>query len=140
GYTKQQLVGTPVEALLPEAARGRHTNHRETYQRQPSLRPMGAGLELVALRKDGTTFPVEISLSPIEQDGQLLVNAVIRDISERLALEAEREHLRAETETQQERERIAMDLHDGIIQSIYAVTLGLETTMDDMARESPDDI
>jgi PAS domain S-box-containing protein len=140
GYTKQELVGTPVEALIPEPARGRHTNHRETFQREPSLRPMGAGLELVALRKDGTTFPVEISLSPIAQDGQLLVNAVIRDISERLALEAEREQLRAETETQAERERIAMDLHDGIIQSIYAVTLGLEATMEDISRESTGDI
>ena len=140
GYTKQQLIGSPVEMLIPEAIRARHTNHRETYQRHPSLRPMGAGLELVALRNDGTTFPVEISLSPVEQDGQLLVNAVIRDISERRALEAERENLRAETETQRERQRIAMDLHDGIIQSIYAVTLGLETTMDDIAREPPEDI
>ncbi len=139
GYSKQELVDSPVEMLMPQPLAARHVAHRDAYGRAPGVRPMGAGLDLVARRKDGAEFPVEISLSPISQDGSLLVNAVIRDISERRAFEREREHLLAETETQRERQRIAMDLHDGIIQSIYAVNLGLEATMDDIERASQDD-
>jgi PAS domain S-box-containing protein len=137
GYRREELVGRSVEALIPAGLRERHVRHRAGYQSRPELRPMGAGLDLVGLRKDGTEFPVEISLSPIAQEGGLLVNAVIRDISQRRALEEERERLLTEAETQRERERIAMDLHDGVIQSIYAVALGLEGSMEDIEHESP---
>jgi PAS domain S-box-containing protein len=83
GYTREELVGKRVEVLVPERFRSAHPNHRQTYNAQPTLRPMGVGLELHALRKDGTEFPVDIMLSPVETtEGQVTVS-VIRDISER---------------------------------------------------------
>jgi PAS domain S-box-containing protein len=97
GYTRDELVGGTVELLVPVELRAAHVRHRQAYQQAPRLRPMGAGMELAGRRKDGTTVPVEISLSPIRQDGTLLVTAVVRDISARRALEEERERLLAET-------------------------------------------
>lgn len=132
GYTSAELIGQPVELLLAADMRERHERHRDTYGANPSIRPMGAGLDLVARRRNGTQLPVEISLSPTASEGEVMVTAVIRDISARRGMEEERDRLLAAAETQRERERIAMDLHDGIIQSIYGVTLGLETAIDDV--------
>ncbi len=126
GYSRDELVGQPVELLVPQALREAHEAHRRSYMERPATRPMGIGLELSARRRDGSEVPVEISLSPLETADGLLVTSIIRDISERKALEEERRRLLAERETQAERQRIAMDLHDGVIQSIYAVGLGLE--------------
>ncbi|HXF52237.1 MAG TPA: PAS domain S-box protein [Dehalococcoidia bacterium] len=126
GYSRDELVGQPVELLVPQALREAHEAHRRGYMERPATRPMGIGLELSARRRDGSEVPVEISLSPLETADGLLVTSIIRDISERKALEEERRRLLAERETQAERQRIAMDLHDGVIQSIYAVGLGLE--------------
>ncbi|MYA63571.1 MAG: PAS domain S-box protein [Gemmatimonadetes bacterium] len=64
GWSRQELEGCEVERLIPGASRGRHRRHRRRYGESPRTRPMGEGLELEALRKDGTTIPVEISLSP----------------------------------------------------------------------------
>jgi len=91
GYAKDELIGKPVEVLIPERFRDRHVEKREGYARSPHTRPMGRGLDLFGLRQDTTEFPVEISLSPIEVDdtGEVLVAAAIRDVSERKALEAE---------------------------------------------------
>ncbi|HYL85163.1 MAG TPA: PAS domain S-box protein [Candidatus Angelobacter sp.] len=83
GYSRAELLNQPVEVLIPERLRGRHRFHRAGFMSGPVLRPMGAGLELYGLRKDGTEFPLEISLSPIQADSALLVSAVIRDITER---------------------------------------------------------
>jgi len=87
GYRRQDLLGQPIERLLPDELRPRHAEHRAAYLRSPRTRPMGIGLELFGRRKDGTAIPVEISLSPVRTDDGLLVLAVIRDISERRALE-----------------------------------------------------
>src|SRR5204863_552435 len=65
GYPRAELRGQPVEVLLPERFRGRPVGHRSGYQRDPHTRPMGTGLELFGLRRDGSEFPVEISLSPM---------------------------------------------------------------------------
>ncbi len=83
GYEQGELLGQPIEILLPDQMRELHTGHRRDYTSRPETRPMGIDLDLVSRRKDGTVFPVEISLSPFESDRGPLVISVIRDISER---------------------------------------------------------
>ena len=94
GYTHEEIVGEPVELLMPERFHARHVDHREQYQSNVRARPMGAGLQLFGRRKDGTEFPVEISLSPIEHEQGTLVAAAIRDVTYRKRVEAELIHAR----------------------------------------------
>jgi PAS domain S-box-containing protein len=82
-YTQSELFHQKVEILLPEKFRGKHVSHRRALFGDPRVRTLSAGLELFALRKDGTEFPVEISLSPLETDEGVLVISAIRDITER---------------------------------------------------------
>ncbi len=98
GYDREELLGKPVELLLPMRLRMRHTQHRRLFQKNPELRPMGTGLELPGLRKDGSEFPVEISLSPVEVSAGHYVSSVIRDVTERKQLEHEIEAARVEAE------------------------------------------
>ncbi|MBD0259024.1 MAG: PAS domain S-box protein [Cytophagales bacterium] len=93
GYTRAELVGQPVELLIPASLTARHRQHRAAYAYAPKLRSMGVGLDLKGVRKDGTEFPVEISLSPIQTGEGLLVAAAIRDVSERKRYEAQLERL-----------------------------------------------
>jgi two-component system, NtrC family, sensor kinase len=82
-YDRRMLIGQPIEILLPDRARDRHVHHRADYVREPHTRPMGIGMDLVARRRDGSEFPVEISLSPLYTTDGLLITSVIRDITER---------------------------------------------------------
>ncbi|HEX4003567.1 MAG TPA: sigma 54-interacting transcriptional regulator [Candidatus Acidoferrales bacterium] len=87
GYSRQELLGKPIETLIPEEIRHIHARHRAEYVAEPHTRPMGTGLELRGRRKDGTTFPVEISLSPIEESDGRFVASAIRDITQRKEIE-----------------------------------------------------
>ncbi|WP_128380760.1 PAS domain S-box protein [Streptomyces cavernae] len=87
GYRREELLGRPVELLVPGRFRECHHLHREGYINNGQVRPMGAGLDLHGLRKNGTEFPVEISLSPLETADGLLVSAAVRDVTERKAAE-----------------------------------------------------
>jgi len=87
GYSRVELLGLNVDQLVPASMRGGHAQHREAYAKRPNTRPMGTGLELQGQRKDGSLFPVEISLSPNWIEGSLHVIASVRDITERKAVE-----------------------------------------------------
>ena len=87
GYSKDELIGKQVEILIPVDFRNKHVSHRTQYIEAPKVRSMGAGLELFAVRKDGTQFPVEISLSPLITEEGTLISASVRDITGRKRLE-----------------------------------------------------
>ena len=91
GYRREEMLGQPIEILVPERVKGIHPAHRAGYFADPRTRPMGAGLALSARRKDGTEFPVDISLSSIDTGDGILVSAAVRDITDRLEAQAERE-------------------------------------------------
>ena len=94
GFGPDELDGRSVDELLPERLQQVHRAHRTRYRAEPRLRSMGAGLTLFGRRADGTEFPVEIGLSPLPGDDGLSVVAVVRDITERVAAEAEQRVVR----------------------------------------------
>jgi PAS domain S-box-containing protein len=98
GFEAAEVVGAPVEVLMPRRFRERHTGHRDGYTRNVRTRPMGMGLELFGVRKDGSEFPVEISLSPVQQGEDMLVAAAIRDVTERKQVQRALEDARREAE------------------------------------------
>lgn len=111
GYSWKELIGQPVEILLPESLRKGHTKHRADYSANPRTRPMGQGMDLVGRRKDESEFPVEISLSYFESDSGLMVIAFVTDISQRK---------KADEELRRERERAQkyLDIADVMLVAI----------------------
>jgi len=87
GYSREELLDQPVEILIPEKFREGHRRDRDAYASAPHTRPMGSALNLLGRRKDGTTFPVEISMSPLEEADGVLITAAIRDVTERRRVE-----------------------------------------------------
>ena len=119
GYSRTELVGQPVEMLMPGTIRARHVADRTQFQRQPRLRPMGTGRDLQALRKDGSEFPVDVSLSPVPRDGEPLVIAIVRDLTKRQETE------RALRESEQR--------YRAVVQHIDEIVYAVETTADPSA-------
>lgn len=95
GYTRVELLGRPVEVLMPERFRGSHVAHRQVYSGDMHPRPMGRGLDLCGLRKDGREFPIDVSLSPLPNDTGVLIASAIHDMTDHRRLEDE---LRARTQ------------------------------------------
>jgi PAS domain S-box-containing protein len=131
GYGRAELLGQPVEILLPQRLRAAHPGQREGFMRDPTTRAMGSGGELVALTKDGREIPVEVSLSPIETDDGLLVAAALRDISDRKQAELairESDLLREKMAEIERFNRLAVDREKRIIE--------LKQEINDLASES----
>jgi len=109
GYSRTELLGQAVDFLVPEEKRGLHTEHRQSFEADPRFRPMGAGLNLYARRRDGSEFPAEISLSPLQMENGLVVTAAIRDISRRKQLERQ-----LSESVWREEQKLGQELHDGL--------------------------
>ncbi len=129
GYSTEELLGCHLEILVPEAHRDEHSAHRSEYAKNPQVRSMGARVDLLGLRKDGSDFPAEISLSPLQDQETPRVIATVRDVSDRRELQAfGAGAIRA---AENERARIARELHDDTAQRLAAALLRLRTVAEE---------
>jgi PAS domain S-box-containing protein len=127
GYDAGSLLGRSMHDLLPERFRAAHSEHHAAYREAPRTRPMGTGLALFGRRRDGTEFPVEISLSPMSTGGRSLVVAIVRDVTARAEAEERLRTAEREVHTLEDHERIARDLHDVVIQQLFASGMTLQS-------------
>jgi len=130
GYRRDELVGLPVETLLPERLRGVHVRDRAGYVAAPRCRRMGAGLELLARHRDGSEFPVDVSLSPLPAEAGPGVCAAVRDVTERRQAEDARRRLR------DFRRQQALEMNDNVVQGLAVASYALDAGDPDGARTS----
>lgn len=132
GYTREEMLNQPVEILMPDGFRNKHKEQRKGYVSNPASRPMGKSLDLAAKHKNGTVFPVEISLSPLITEEGMFISAAIRDITERkkaaVALEESYQSIRRLTEhlqnvREEERTSIAREIHDELGQQLTVMMM-----------------
>jgi PAS domain S-box-containing protein len=135
GYEHLELIGRPVETIVPADLRAAHRGYRAGYERAPEARPMGVRARLVGLRKDASTVPVEISLSPVPTATGHFTLAVIRDVTEVRRREDLADLARAAVAEQTHR---GQELFDRVVHSLFNVGLSLQAAIDlpsDVARE-----
>jgi PAS domain S-box-containing protein len=146
GYTAEALLGQPVEKLLPERFSDRHQTHRLLYADQPRPRVMGAGLALFGRRQDGTEFPIEVSLGPLQTEEGLLISCAIRDITERqraadalAAAHAELQTLmqRVQAVREEERAELAREVHDELGQQLSGLKMDVAWLRKRLPPEAP---
>jgi PAS domain S-box-containing protein len=126
GYGAGGLTGRSVDELVPDSLQGTHAAHRAAYMDHPRARAMGTGLDLHGRTAAGDEFPVEISLSPVGPSAEEGVVAIVRDVTDRRAADAELQRAFSELALIDDRERIARDLHDTVIQRLFAIGLSLQ--------------
>src|SRR3954453_20229351 len=127
GWTPTELVGQPIELLIPDRLHLTHRTNRKGYTDSPKARPMASGLLLTALHQSGREVPVEIALSPLSGEMAATV-ATVRDITERLETSAQLVHAKTRLEVLDDRDRIARELHDSVIQRLFAAGLHLQAS------------
>ena len=130
GWTPPELVGQPIETLVPARLQGGHRAHRKVYTDDPRARPMGSDLLLTAQHCSGREVSVEIALSPLSGEiGEVAATvATVRDVSERLETAAKLVEAQTKLEVLDDRDRIARELHDSVIQRLFAAGLHLQAS------------
>jgi PAS domain S-box-containing protein len=128
GYDRAELLGQSVELLLPEQLRAIHVHHRANYTIEPHTRPMKSGYTLKARRKDGSEFPTEVSLSPLQTENGLLITSVIRDITERVQAETA---LRRQTRFVELLQEVAVTANQA-----SSVEVALQSTLDQVCAHT----
>ncbi len=128
GYSREEIIGKGVENLLPLGLRDGHVNQRKLYLEKPKLRPMGSGLQLQGRAKNGNEFPIDVSLSPVEYDGQMMIAAAVRDFTQQRAAETTLRHAkeRAQAATASKSRFLAAASHD-LRQPLQSLNLYIAT-------------
>ena len=130
GHASGELLGQPIEVLIPQESQRGHVGHRIDFRAAPRVRAMGVAQKLYGKQRDGSLFPVEVALSPTTlEDGDALVIASVRDVTERNEAEDALAHARRQGLLLADRERMARDLHDTVIQELFATGMHLQATL-----------